>query len=231
MSLLLGLGLWRNQAFYVSITIIFLFIAMIGFQSSSIRAGIMASLFLIAQKLGRMSISSRAIVITGGVMLVINPLLLFYDVGFQLSFLAALGIIYLSSFFRDILKFIHLKYLKDILVTTFSAYVFTLPVLIYSFGRISLIGPVANVLIIPVVYWIMILGFAFSLIGLVWPFLGFLISFPIWLLLTYIVRVVDVFSKSWAARTINNVHWFWLIIFYLFLLLLIKHFKNRRYKV
>lgn len=231
MSLLLGLGLWRNQAFYISIIIIFLFIAMIGFQPSSVRAGIMASLFLIAQKLGRMSVSSRAIVITGGVMLIINPLLLFYDVGFQLSFLAALGIIYLSSFFRGVLDFIRLKYLKDILVITFSAYVFTLPVLIYSFGRISLIGPVANVLIIPVVYWIMILGFAFSLIGLVWPFLAWLISFPIWLLLTYIIKVVDMFSKSWAAKTIDDVHWFWLIIFYLFLFILIRYFKNRKYKV
>ena len=183
MSFLLGLGFWKGQAFYISVIIIFLFIAMTGFQASGVRAGIMGGLFLLGQKIGRRSVSSRAIVITAGIMLVINPLLLFYDVGFQLSFLAVLGIIYLSPVFKRWLRFVpEVKFFnfRSILVMTFSAYIFTLPILIYNFGRISLIGPLTNVLILPFIYWIMIFGFIFSLIGLFWQSLAFILSIPVW---------------------------------------------------
>ena len=229
MSLLLGIGLWRNQAFYISVITMFLFIAMIGFQPSAVRAGIMGFLFLLGQKLGRQSVSSRAIIITGGIMLVINPLLLFYDVGFQLSFLAAFGIIYLSPFFRKIFKKLP-ENLNTILTSTFSAYIFTLPILIYSFGRVSLIGPLTNVLVLPIVYLLMVLGLIFALVSLIWPFLAWLISFPVWFLLTYIIKVVDIFSKPWAAKIVTNLHWFWLALFYLFLLVIIKSFKSNKYR-
>ncbi len=220
MSFLLGLGFWKSQAFYISIIIIFLFIAMTGFQASGIRAGIMGGLFLLGQKIGRKSLSSRAIVMAAGVMLVVNPLLLFYDVGFQLSFLAAMGIIYLSPVFKKWLRFIpEIKFFnfRSILVMTFSAYIFTLPILIYNFGRISLAGPLTNVLILPFIYWIMIFGFIFSLAGMLFQPLAWILSWPVWFLLTYLVKIVDFFSKSWAAKTIENVHWLWLVIAYLIL--------------
>ena len=154
-----------------------------------------------------------------GIMLVINPLLLLNDVGFQLSFLATIGIIYLSSFFRRWLKFIPKKFirLKEIIAMTFAAQIFTLPILIYNFGRMSLVAPLTNILIIPVVYWIMLSGFIFALAGVIWPFLGWILSFPCLFLLTYLAKIVNFFSHPWAAKTIENVHWFWLIISYLIL--------------
>lgn len=230
MSFLLGLGFWKGQAFYISIIIIFLFITMTGFQASGVRAGIMGGLFLLGQKIGRRSVSSRAIVITAGIMLVINPLLLFYDVGFQLSFLAVLGIIYLSPTFKKWLRFVpEVKFFnfRSILVMTFSAYIFTLPILIYNFGRISLIGPLTNVLILPFVYWIMIFGFIFSLAGIFWSGLAWILSWPVWFLLTYLVKIVDIFSKPWAARSIENVHWLWLVIAYLILGFFVWQLKRR----
>jgi len=230
MSFLLGLGFWKGQAFYISIIIIFLFIVMTGFQASGVRAGVMGGLFLLGSKIGRKSVSSRAVVIAAGIMLVINPLLLFYDVGFQLSFLAVLGIVYLSPAFKRWLRFVpEIKFFnfRSILVMTFSAYIFTLPILIYNFGRISLIGPLTNVLILPFVYWIMIFGFIFGLAGIFWQFLAWILSWPVWFLLTYLVKIVDIFSKPWAAKTIDNVHWLWLILFYLFLVIFVWHLKRR----
>ena len=219
MSLLLALGLWRGQAFYISIILIFLFIVMTGFQASGIRAGIMGGFFLLGQKIGRKSVSSRAIVIAAAVMLAINPQLLLSDVGFQLSFLAAIGIIYLAPIFKDKLRFVPKRFnnLKEIIAMTFAAQIFTLPILIYNFGRISLVAPLTNLLIIPVVYWIMIFGFIFGLIGIIWQALGWILSFPCLFLLTYLTKIVDFFSQSWAAKTIENVHWLWLIILYLIL--------------
>ena len=220
MSLLLGLGFWKSQAFYISIVIIFFFIAMTGFQASGVRAGIMGGLFLLGQKIGRRSTGSRAITIAAGVMLVINPLLLFYDVGFQLSFLAAMGIICLSPMFKKWLRFIpETKFFnfRSILIMTLSAYIFTLPILIYNFGRVSLVGPLTNILVLPFIYWIMIFGFIFGIIGIFWQSLAWILSWPDLFLLTYIKEIVDIFSKNWAAKTIDNVHWLWLAIAYLIL--------------
>ena len=229
MSLMLMLGFWKNQAFYISIIIIWLFVIMTGFRSSGIRAVIMGSLFLIGQKIGRKSFSSRSIIIAGGIMLVINPMLLFYDLGFQLSFLAALGIICLAPSFKRWLKFIADKHLnfRGIIVMTLSAYIFTLPILIYNFGRISLVGILTNVLIIPVVYSLMLLGFIFVLVSLFWSGLAWLLSIPVWFLLTYIIKIVDFFSQPWAAKTIKNVHWIWPVLFYLFLAIFVWHLKRR----
>lgn len=229
MSLLLALGFWRGQAFYFSIILIFLFIIITGLQPSGIRAGIIGGLFLLGQKIGRKSVSSQAIVMAASLMLVINPLLLLNDVGFQLSFLAAMGIIYLAPIFKNWLSFIPKKFdnLKEIIAMTFAAQVFTLPILIYNFGKISLAAPLTNVLIIPIVYWIMIFGFIFALAGIIYPVLGWLLSFPCLFLLTYLTKIVDFFSQPWAAKTIENVHWLWLIIFYL-ILAVFTYWLNRK---
>jgi competence protein ComEC len=219
-SLFLALGFWKKQAVCLSLAFIFFFIALTGFQVSSIRAGIMGSLFLGAPLLGRKSNSIRALIIAGLIMLVFNPLLLFYDAGFQLSFLAALGIISLSPFLKKWLKW-------NVLTMTISAYIFTLPILIYNFGRISLVALLTNVLIVPIIYPIMILGFIFVLVGLISSSLAWLLAIPLWLFLTYILKIVDFFSHSWAAKTIENIHWFWPLLFYLFLAISVWHLKTK----
>ncbi|MDI6882968.1 MAG: ComEC/Rec2 family competence protein [Patescibacteria group bacterium] len=231
MSLLISLGFWRGQAFYLTIIFIALFILITGLQSSAIRAGIMGTLFLLAQKIGRTSASSRAVILAAALMLAINPLLLRYDIGFQLSFLAILGIIYLGPLFRKWLRFIpeeEFLNLRSILVMTFSAQIFTLPLLIYNFGRMSLIAPLTNVLILPFIYLIMLFGFVFALSGVIWQPLAFLLSLPVWLLLTYLVKIVDCASNiSWASLTLK-IPWFCLPIFYLLLGSFLYHLYQKK---
>ena len=102
MPVLIGLGFWRRQAFYFSILLIFFFIVLTGGQASTIRAGIMVSFFLLAQQLGRANVSIRGIVFAASLMLINNPLILKSDIGFQLSFLAVIGIIYLNPFLKEL---------------------------------------------------------------------------------------------------------------------------------
>ena len=73
MLFFLFLGLWRRQAFWVSILGIFLFVLMVGFPSSAVRAGVMGMLLLWAMKNGRLANSQNAIVFSAAVMLLINP--------------------------------------------------------------------------------------------------------------------------------------------------------------
>jgi len=217
----LSLGFWRQQAFYFSICLLSLYILMIGAPASAVRAGIMGGLLLTAQHLGRLSVASRAVIFTATAMLALNPLLLRLDVGFQLSFLAILGIIYLQPFINNWFKKIpnpKIFPLRITLSTTIAAQIFTLPILVYNFGYIPLISPITNILIVPFLAPITVSIFIFGLVGMIFWGLGLILSWPIWLFLTYITKIIDFFSKiSWASLKLDNIHWIWLIIFYLIL--------------
>src|SRR3990167_2660271 len=231
MSFLLALGLWRGQAFYISVIFIWLYIILTGFPASGIRAGIMGSLFLLAEKIGRQKIATRAIVMAAALMVAFNPLLLPYDVGFQLSFLASMGIIFLNPFFNSLFKIFKnnkAENLLNIVSTTFSAQIFTLPIMVYNFGNISLVSPITNLLVLPIVSWLMIFGFLSSMLGTVSQFLGWIISIPCWILLTYFVKVIDVFSQPWAMKTIKNVHWIWVAISYFILTIIVRWLNKTR---
>jgi competence protein ComEC len=221
MSLLLAMGLWRGQAFYIAIISICMYVILTGLPPSGVRAGIMGGIFLIAQKIGRQGVASRLIVIACAGMLTINPLLLFYDIGFQLSFLAVLGLIYLEPIIKFLLKkLIRLKEksqgeeLLSMVSTTFAAQIFTLPIMIYNFGNISFVSPITNLLVGPIVYWLMVFGFLASIVGVFSSVLGFILSIPCWVLLTYFIKIIDFFSQPWMAETLNNVSWIWVFISY-----------------
>jgi len=234
MILLLAMGFWRGQAFYITITFISIFIILTGLPSSGIRAGIMGGLYLLAQKLGRQSNGSRVIIIACAVMLLINPLLLFYDIGFQLSFLAVMGLIYLEPFIKFLIKkFIPTKSrtldkigakgkieeLVSVISTTFAAQIFTLPIMIYNFGNISFVSPITNFLISPIVYLLMVFGFLAAIAGIFSNILGFILSVPCYFLLSYFIWIINFFSKPWAMKTIQNIHWIWLVVLYLIIIL------------
>lgn len=211
MGVLIALGLWRQQAFYLTVALIAVFIVMTGLQPSAVRAGIMGWLLLLAQHLGRINASSRAVVFAATLMLVLNPFLLRLDVGFQLSFLAVIGIIYLAPIFGYWLRKIpETLQLKSISIMTFSAYAFTAPILIYNFGYISLVGLLTNLLIVPLLWLVMVSGFMFALAGVIWQPLGQILSWPSWLLLTYITKLVEWSSGvPLASLTLEHVHWIW----------------------
>jgi len=217
MTFLINIGFSRSRAFYFTIGFIFLYVMMIGFPSSAVRAGLMAYFFLLAQKIGRISQGQRVIIFAAVIMLFQNPFLLKDDVGFQLSFLAVLGISYALPIFQNWLKFIpENKYfgIKDILCMTFSAQIFTLPILIYNFGYISLISPLANILIIPILPFIMVSGFIFSFMGIFWQFLGWIFSFPAWFLLTYVIKIIDLLYKVPFISLELKIPWFYFVLFY-----------------
>ena len=221
LTLLLSFGLWRGQAFYLSVALLVIYILMIGAPASAVRAGIMASIVLFAQKSGRMSQGQRAVIFAAAFMLALNPLLLRFDIGFQLSFLAIMGIIYLQPIFSNWLGMIpDFKFfpLRATIAATLAAQVFTLPILIYNFGYVSLVSLPANILIVPFLAPITILIFIFGLSGMIFLPLSRIFSFPIWLVLNYLTKVIDIFSKiPFTFLKIEHIPWIWLAVFYLIL--------------
>jgi competence protein ComEC len=213
--LFLGLGLSKNLSFYLVIIFISLFVLMIGLQPSAIRAALFGFLSLLAQRFGRLRDFSRAVVFVAALMLFFDPFLL-KEVGFQLSFLAVMGINYLMPAILSKLQFLKkLPQTKNILAMSLAAYVFTLPVLVYNFGYLSLVSPFCNLFVVPVLPYLIALGLLSALFG-GFSF-GLIFVFPCWLLLTYIIKTADIFS-SFSFASINlKISLIWLFLFYLFL--------------
>ena len=234
-SFTLRMGFRKKQAFYLSIAFLSLYILMIGAPASAVRAFIMAGIFLLAQNFGRQSSGTRTVFFAAALMLAQNPFLLAKDIGFQLSFLAILGLGYLQPFFSYWLKFLpnpKILQLRTTLSATLSAQVFTMPILIYNFGYFSPISLIPNVLIVPVLAPVTILIIIFGIAGMFLSQLGFILSLPVWLSLTYIIKIIDGFSRlSFTSLTVDNLHWAWLTISYLFLAGFIWWYNERIWKL
>jgi competence protein ComEC len=232
---LLALGLWRRQAFYGAFIFIWLYVIGTGMSASGVRAAIMGSLFLIAQQVGRQYANSRTITLAAVVMLLANPFLVRYDVGFQLSFLASLGIIHAKPLFDTMLYRIKHVFREkprtkagvfskkafitvlDMLAVTLAAQLFTLPIMVYNFGLISLVAPLSSLLILPVMPWLIGLGLACALLGIISPFLAWILYFPTAVFLLYFFAIVSIFSQPWMTLAFPNISWIWLIFYYIML--------------
>jgi len=197
-EVLLFLGLWRKQAQIGVIIFTFLYVFLVGLPASAVRAGIMVSLLFLAQILGRQSFNLRTLVLAASFILLLNPLLLKFDLGFQLSFLAVLGLILMGPVFNHWLNLIfkdRMGFVRDLLAMTLSAQVFTIPLLIYSFGCFSVVSFVSNILAVPPTPLLMALGLLLPLIGMILPILGWIIAIPLIILLYYLVVIVNISSS------------------------------------
>ncbi len=210
----------RKKATILSLFCIFLFIIFVGAPASAIRAGIMGSIYLFSFFFCRENNSFRTIVFSAGVMLLLNPLLLHYDLGFQLSFLAVTGIIFLSPLIKRYLTlenkrlkgfFAKNELIADLLSVTISAQALVFPLILYNFGHFSLVSVFTNILIVPLLPFIMILGIIVGITGFS------LFAFLLIVLLSFVLLVIEFFSSlSFSAIYIDNVPLLYLFLFYLF---------------
>jgi len=228
--LALAIGFWRSQAFYIVLFLLFSYIIMIGAPASAVRAGIMVGLLLLAQKVGRLRSADRAVIFAATIMLIVNPSLLSADVGFQLSFIAVLSIIHLKPFLdKKIANWPDFARLKDVLTMTLAAQLGTLPILIFHFGRISLISPLANLMIVPLLPVIMGLGMIVVFIGLIYLPLAKIIIWPIWFLLSYLIKTIQYLSSfSWASCEFKSASWVILMGYYAILIYFVWREKISR---
>ncbi|MCX6763608.1 MAG: ComEC/Rec2 family competence protein [Candidatus Moranbacteria bacterium] len=224
------MGLWRKQALWFALIGIFLFVVMTGMPSSAVRAGIMGSLLIWAMKNGRLANSTNAIVFAAAVMLLLNPLLLRYDVGFQLSFLATLGIVYFSPFLEIQMIKKHKTFgLWEVIILSLSAQIFVVPILIYNFHQLSLLSLLANALVLPIIPITMLLGFLAVAAEFIFHPLAILFSWIAFLPLKYEVEIINFLgSLKYSAVAINNFSWIWVALWYLLLFLAVFLLKKRK---
>lgn len=157
---LFSLFLPRLWAFGVTSFAIFLFVTMTGAEASVVRAAIMGFLILLATESGRFFDPRNVIVLAAFFMLIANPKLLVFDVGFELSFAAFLGVMYLRpSSDRSFMDW------KGNLSSTFAAQAAVLPIVAASFGSISPLSLFSNILVLSFIPATMAFGFVEAFLG------------------------------------------------------------------
>ncbi|MBY0110899.1 ComEC family competence protein [Patescibacteria group bacterium] len=204
------------------------FVLAAGAGPASIRAGLMAGIALFARATYRTYDALRALVLAGVVMLLWNPLLLLHDPGFQLSFIATVGLIVGTPILTPMLEGIRSIFLRDIVSATLAAQIAVLPLLLYQNGLFSVVALPANILVLPIVPLAMAAGALAGLGGALVPALAPLFGIPAYFLLSYIIVIVEYASAlPFAAFSISAFPFIYTLIAYVGLGYLIWKYRDR----
>ncbi|MFA5997252.1 MAG: ComEC/Rec2 family competence protein [Candidatus Paceibacterota bacterium] len=173
---------------------IVLFAVMVGGGATVIRATVMALIIILARVLGREGDALRALVLAGGLMVFVNPMILLNDVSFQLSFSATIAIVTLVPVIEKYFAFIKYLVLREIVVTTIATQIFVAPLILFHMGSVSLIGLVSNIFILPLVPFAMLVVALVAMFGWV-PLISGVTSFVAYKVLAYIFLGVNFFAS------------------------------------
>lgn len=197
----------RKIATIITICVIVGFIYAVGAEPPIIRAGIMGILALTATFFGRNTLALYSLFLSAIIMLLVHFEWL-YTISFQLSFGATLGIILFGNISSErkekqkkeknmVKKYITdvVKYFREELRISLAAQIFTLPLIFIYFREISLVAPLANILVGWTVAPITIIGIIVIFIGLISWKIGFVLSWLLYPMLWWMVLVIGNVSK------------------------------------
>lgn len=196
---------------------------LVGADAAVSRAAVMGLVWVLAIWVGRPGLAINSLFFSGLALSLLNPLIL-GDVGFQLSFLATLGLIVLVpplerglfGLVRRLLKTeqvgLAMALLNELLVVTLAAQIITGPLIVYHFGRFSLVSLLSNLLILPVQPPIMLVGGLAALAGMLWLPLGHLLGWLVYLPLAWTVWMVESTARLPFASLDLGTFPLWLLV-------------------
>jgi len=185
---------FRFLGFYGSLSVgtigIVLFTLMTGAGATVVRAAIMAIIALVARATGRTYTMGRALLLAAVFMVVHNPSILLYDPSFQLSFLASLGLVYVSPLLEKYVIWPKKHpVLREVIISTLATQFMVLPLLLYQTGLLSLVALPVNMLVLPLIPLTMLFGFIAGIVAIVVPPLATVVAIPGFALLSYILLI------------------------------------------
>ena len=191
--------LGRRRRSVVTMLAIVLYVVFAGASASVVRAGLMAGVVLLARESGRAGQAATALGWAVALLLLADPGLVL-DAGLQLSALATAGLIVWATPFGEALARIgrgHLPaWLTESLGVSLAAQAATLPLILASFGRLSIVAPAVNLVVVPLVAPAMAAGLvamgagAFVMAGAPWA-VGAVLAAPGWVLFRVVVAIVQ----------------------------------------
>jgi competence protein ComEC len=220
----------RRAAFWISLAVIVAFVIMTGATASVVRAAIMGSLFMFASGYGRLYDARNSVLLAAAVMAWFSPMVLVFDLGFQLSFLAVLGLLYIYPVFQSTTaRWPTLGGLTDLARMTLAAQIATLPLLMSVFGSLSLVALPANLLVVPLVPYLMLFGALAGGMGMLWTLAGKVIGIVAWGLGAYQTGAALLFASLPGAKLVVSFPWYAAVLAYLIgaFILVAWNFKER----
>jgi len=207
-----------------------IYTVLVGADAAVVRAAIMGGLSLFARQVGRRQHGLNTLAFTATLMSLQDPHVP-WDVGFQLSFAATLGLVlyadpFAQAFIRSAARIVPETTAKNIagpvgeyILFTLAAQLTTLPVMAYHFGRISLSALVTNPIILPVQAPIMTVGGLALILGMIWLPMGKITAPIAWPFVLYTIRAVEFFGKIRSGVLIlGDIGILWVILFYVLLM-------------
>jgi competence protein ComEC len=204
----LGKRLSKYQQLVISLSLIFTFLLITGFAASIVRAAIVSLISIACSFFGRKISALNTIMITAAITAVINPVYLWEDIGWWLSFLAFFGVLILAP---AIVSLIYRKrenkepgIIFGIIIESFSAQVVTAPLIAHVFGTFSVISLASNVLVLPWIPLVMLLVFIVGIAGIFSPATGLILGTLPKVILSPVILIIEkLASLSFASAQLK----------------------------
>lgn len=181
----------KFQSTVVSAGLVLAFVLLTGFSASIVRAALVSGLSLLAWYYGRTFKPLLLISLAAAITAYWDPFYLWSDIGWYLSFLAFFGVLLLAPLLvEQVGRIVKPRGMILLLCETLSAQLLTLPIIMYIFGRLSLVGLLANLLVVPLVPLAMLLSLLAGLVGVLLPSAAGWLAWPAQWLLAYMLGVV-----------------------------------------
>ncbi len=193
---LLRSPLGRKKSLVLTVGLLFVYLVLAGATPAVLRATLMGLLVLASQWVKRKPYYLNLILLTAAFMLFINPRILLHDVGFQLSFAATIALITIPQKWDKAFSFIPNRLrLRTSFVASLAAIVVTLPIVLWHFGTISVVAPIVNLFVLPLVPYAMAIVLAMLAVSFVSGALGLVISLGAWAFSFIMLSIIHLFGQ------------------------------------
>lgn len=204
----------RRWALALGLLAIGLFTMITGLSSSMTRAGLVSLISLVGWYYGRRSSAGRILLLVLGLTVLMNPLYLWGNASFYLSFGAFAGVLIIGPIMRQYFwGKTKLGFVKQLLTESIAAQIATLPISIFFFGKLSTVALLTNLLVVPVASLLMLLSLLVSLFGAI-PGVGAILVWPLQLVLNYVIGVTNWFAGLPLAQIDVTVNLWQVILAY-----------------
>ena len=206
MLLAIGVRLFGRRRYghiWLALAGVWLYAVITGMNPPVLRAAIMASMFLAAETLGRQRSAITGLAFAAAVMTATDPQTL-WQVSFQMSFLAMVGLVtvspFLQSWGREAVTRVlpeHgiaaavARYLIDNLSIALGVLIAVWPLIAYYFGIVSLVAPLATLLALPALPWVIVTGAVAAGLGVVALPVAQIVGWLAWVFTSYMLLVVN----------------------------------------
>lgn len=187
-----------------SIGLITGFVLVTGLSPSIARATVVSGLAITCWYFGRTIRPAIILLAAAALTALINPLYLWFDLGWYLSFTAFIGVLILAPLIQKRYFKQKPKIVGQIMLETTSAQLLTLPIIAVIFSEVSLISLLANVIVLPLIPLAMLTTFIAGLAGMLVPAYAGWLAWPATLVLSFMTEVIEILAKiPWALQQID----------------------------